>query len=101
MDAREQVWEECRKIGEERVKQLINDRIYNRRKQTWAEEWLEAQIRLRSEASQSESLKIARSAKDAAWEAARAAKTANTIAALALAAAAIAIAISIVGIFVS
>jgi hypothetical protein len=47
----------------------------------------------------SEQIDIARSAKDAAWEAARAAQTANTIATIALIGAAMAIAVSIFGLF--
>jgi hypothetical protein len=49
---------------------------------------------LRREASQAEQIDIASSAKDAAWEAARAANKANTIAAIAVAMATIAIIIS-------
>ena len=76
----------------------------------WAAEWLapfEREARLAKEASQAESLEIAKSAKDAAWvaaeaarEAAREAKSANMIATLALIAAVIAIAVSIVSAFV-
>lgn len=72
-----------------------------------AEAWLRQKdqeradaLALRNEASQAEHLEIARSAKDAAWEAARAAKHANRIATAALIAAAVAIAVSIVGLFV-
>lgn len=105
-EVRERVFEECRTAGEEVVKQRINDRIYNRQKQTYAEEWLEAQARLRNESLQSEQMEIARSAKDAAWsaanaarDAAREAKTANTIATLAAIAAVIAITVSVIGLF--
>ena len=76
----------------------------------WAKEWLapyERDARLANEASQTESLAIAMSAKDAAWVAADAARvaareasTANTIATLALIGATIAIAVSIIAAFV-
>jgi hypothetical protein len=76
-------------------------------RKSWAIEWLaqfDQQSRLRNEASQAESIEIAKSAKDAAWEAANAARdaarearTANTIAKLALIGAATAIAVSILG----
>ncbi len=88
------------KMGEDRVRRLVTELTGLRR--TWANEWLaiaDQQSRLRNEASQSESLEIAKSAKDAAWEAARAAKTANTIAKGALLAALIAIAVAIYGVF--
>lgn len=88
-------------MGEDQVRLLIPDLSDPRR--TWAKEWLarvDQESRLRNEASQSESLAIAKSAKDAAWEAARAASNANTIAAIALAAAVIAIAVSIFSAFV-
>ena len=65
----------------------------------WAKLWLSVIDQGRIDASQSESLDIARSAKDAAWAAAEAARdaahqaqSANRIAKLALAAAAVAIA---------
>ena len=84
--------------------------IQTNHRRAWAIEWLAAfdnQARLRNEALQIESLATAKSAKDAAWEAATAARaaareatTANMIATLALIAAALAIAVSIIAIFI-
>jgi len=67
--------------------------------QALAYKWLrrkDQEARRLNEASQAEQIEIARSAKDAAWEAARAAKIANKIAVAALIAAAVAIIVSII-----
>lgn len=101
------------KMGEDEVRLWIQFTPANHHsinvRLSWAKEWLakiDQQTRLRNEASQAESLEIAKSAKDAAWVAAEAAreaaleaKKANTIATLAMIGAVIAIAVSIVGIF--
>lgn len=99
---------ECRKMGEEKVRQIVADRSGTPEWLAAAENWLLQIDRAAEKASQVENLEIARSAKDAAWEAANAArdaareaKTANIIATVALVAAAIAIAVSIVAIFVT
>ena len=94
------------KGGEKSVRQCIERGFYDAQTEMVAKRWLEGKVSQRNDSSQSEHLVIARSAKDAAWEAAKAArdaareaKTANIIATLALMAAAIAIVISILGVF--
>lgn len=89
-------------LGEAEVEIRIAQRVYGNRRKALAEQWLANQERSRNESSQAEQIEIARSAKDAAWEAARAArdanqhaKTANIIAAIALIAALISIAVTI------
>lgn len=76
MSDKNQVIEECQKVGEDEVRLRIKQGIYNRIKRTYAEEWLESQARLRSEASSSEQMRVTRSAKNAAWAAAIAAMVA-------------------------
>jgi len=87
------------KLGEARVRLQIKGVGFSLPFQISALEWLaerDDEARKRNEYSQSEQIDIARSAKDAAWEAARAARTANKIATAALIAAVIAIAVSII-----
>lgn len=98
---KEQFWAGLEKLGEDVVRERIIAKTYNDVRRGLAEEWLRLREEERMEASQSEQIDIARSAKDAAWEAARAAHNANIIATLALIAAAIAIAVSILAIFLS
>lgn len=84
------------KMGEHQVRLLLQAGKYSGTKLAWATEWLgkvEREAQLRNDASQEESLEIARSAAAAAREAARYAKHANIIAILALIAAAVAIAL--------
>ena len=57
--------------------------------------WLEERADARSDASQSEQISIARSAKDAAWAAAEEARSANTTAKIAATIAAMALIIAI------
>jgi hypothetical protein len=98
---------ECRKMGEEKVRLHVSQGGGTPEWLAFAKEWLAGLDHERNVASQSESLEIAKSAKDAAWmaadaarDAAREAKTANIIATVALIAAVIAIAVSILAIFV-
>ena len=106
---KELFWAELERLGEDAVRARLAAGTYQRVNRQLAEEWTIAQERLRSDASQSEQMAIARSAKDAAWEAASAArdaakaarqqaaraKTANIIAAIALAVAIASIIISL------
>ena len=89
----------CQEMGEEKVRQTVAQGGGRPEWIAHAKEWLAQFDHERKLASQAESLEIATSAKDAAWEAARTAKTANIIATLALVAAMIAIAVSIVSAF--
>jgi hypothetical protein len=79
----------------------VRTSLYQRKKRELAEMWLERKVQERTDRSNSEQIRIARSAKDAAWEAARAAHNANNIATAALIAAVIAIAVSILGLFLN
>jgi hypothetical protein len=71
--------------GEEKVRDNLLSKRYGdvSNKKAFAEEWLAQRERARNEASQSEQIEIARSAKDAAWEAAAAAREAAAAARLA------------------
>ena len=86
-------------MGEEKVRRTVAQGGGTPEWIAFAKEWLSQFDHERKLSAQEESLKIAMSAKDAAWEAARAAQNANTIATLALVAAVIAIAVSIVSVF--
>jgi hypothetical protein len=91
------------RMGEDTVRMHI-PAGFSHSVQALAIKWLaqkDHESELRREASQAEQINIARSAKDAAWEAARAAKRANIIATAALAAAAISIIISVISILVN
>jgi hypothetical protein len=84
-------------MGEDAVRILAYTKRFTTPNQRLAIKWLaqkDQESERRKEASQAEQIAIARSAKDAAWEAARAANKANTIAATAVAMAIIAIIIS-------
>jgi len=95
---KEEFWAKLDALGEDAVTLNIDRQIYgpNSEKRVLAKDWLRRKAQERSDASQAEQIAIARSAAEAAWEAAREAKSANTIAKLALAAATIAIAVSII-----
>lgn len=102
---------ELDELGEDEVRKRFVRGAYGKTgpKYTTVEDWLRKQDQDRKDASSSESLEIARSAKDAAWaaataardaaavarEAADAASDANTIAKIALAIAIIAAVISV------
>lgn len=73
MSEQERVFQECRKLGEQVVRQKIKDGTFNRLKRTYAEDWLERESLLRMEDSNSEQMRVTRSAKNAAWAAAMAA----------------------------
>lgn len=119
-----QIIAEFERIGDVAVQMNLDNQRYNHLVSGIAIKWLAERVRerhLRDEASRSEELNIARSAKDAAFAAnnlaaeantiardasasaarsADAARTNNTIAALALTAAIVAMAISIIGMFI-
>jgi hypothetical protein len=69
---------ELEEAGEETVRDNLLAKRYGdvSNKKAFAEEWLAQKARARNESSQSEQIEIARSAKDAAWEAASAARVA-------------------------
>lgn len=71
-------------LGYAEVRSMLARRIWNEEKVAIAEVWLADQDDLRSAADQSESMKISRSAKNAAWAAAIAAIVAVPIAIAAL-----------------
>jgi hypothetical protein len=84
-------------MGEDAVRIHVHTFSFNTAHQRLAIKWLaqkDQELERRRDASQAEQIDIARSAKDAAWEAARAANKANTIAAIAVAMAMVAIIIS-------
>ena len=84
-------------MGEDAVRILAYTQRFTTPNQRLAIKWLAQkyqELERRREASQAEQIAIARSAKDAAWEAARAAKKANTIAIIAVTMAIVAIIIS-------
>lgn len=93
MDAPEAEWDEFHEShGEAKVRMLMQGGAWPQFLHLRAVQWLakkDAEVSARAEASQSEQINIARSAKDAAWEAARAAQTANKRATIALVIAAI------------
>jgi hypothetical protein len=66
--------------GEQHVRDNLAAGHYVGFKRKCAVEWLERFERLRADASHSEEIEIARSAKDAAWDAAAAAREANRLA---------------------
>lgn len=84
--------EQFEAIGAAEVRARLATKVYLGADAALATAWLER----RSEASSSEQLAIARSAKDAAWAAARAAETANSKATIAIAIAIISLIIAIV-----
>ena len=94
-----EVSQQCREMGEEKVRRTDAQGGGTPEWIAFEKEWLSQFDHEHKLSSQAESLKIAMSAKDAAWEAARASQNANTIATLALVAAVIAIAVSIVSAF--
>jgi hypothetical protein len=93
MPNRNDVWfAEFEALGEEEIRKKVGLGRYSPQHQQAAEEWLRQLDQARSEErerrndeSQSEQIEIARSAKEAAWAAARAAETANKRATIALA----------------
>ncbi len=87
-------------LGEPYVREQYEKQKFNAFKMRLAAHWLAERERARDETSQGEQIDVARSAMEAAWEAARAAKNANIIATLALGAAIVATAVSVVAIFV-
>jgi uncharacterized membrane protein len=81
-------------MGEEAVRIHVHTFSFNTAHQRLAIKWLaqkDQELERRRDASQAEQIDISRSAKDAAWEAARAANKANTIATIAVVMAIIAI----------
>ena len=77
----QQRWQEFEKLGEEKVRQNLATHVYGEDNTKLAREWLShkaqqksEEAQRRSEASSAEEVSIARSAKDAAWESAEAAK---------------------------
>ncbi len=88
-------------MGIPEVGRLVGAHRFNTINERWAITWLAERHQeddLLRKSSQAESLEIAGSANDVAWEAARAARRANKIAAAAFVAAAIAIIVSIISI---
>ena len=84
-------------MGEDAVRILAYTQRFTTKNQRLAIKWLAQkyqELERRREASQTEQTDIARSAKDAAWEAGRVAKKANTIAIIAVTMAIVAIIIS-------
>lgn len=78
-------YKELEEAGEQAVRDKRAANLFASKKLGQIDEWLKRKDQDRRDLSQSEQIEIARSAKDAAWEAARAAKTANTRATIALA----------------
>jgi hypothetical protein len=75
------------RLGEDHVRLRVQQGWYKDTKLAWAMEWLaerDHEARTRNEASSSESLRIARSAKNAAWAAVITAAIAAIIAALSM-----------------
>lgn len=70
--------------GETEVRRTLARGSWNERRTKWAQAWLDELDDTRSARSNAESLKIARSAKNAAWAAAIAAAIANVIAIVAI-----------------
>ncbi len=88
------------RIGEEQVRLNLNNHRYNERATAIAIEWLaprEEESRRRISALQAEQVEIARSAKDAAWVSAQAAKGANLRSTVAIIVALIALGVSVFG----
>jgi len=83
---------ELKVLGAAEIRGRLATKVYLRAEAALATAWLER----RSKASSSEQLDIARSAKDAAWAAARAADTANSKATIAIVIAAISLIVAIV-----
>lgn len=83
---------ELEALGAAEVRARLARKVYLGAEAALATAWLER----RSEASSSEQLDIARSAKDAAWAAARAADTANSKATIAIVIGAISLIVAIV-----
>lgn len=71
-------------LSDEAIRKNIAEHVYGEDNKRRAEAVLASRDQLRREASQAEQMDIARSAKDAAWEAAKAARSANTRATIAL-----------------
>ena len=69
---KEQFWAELEQLGEDAVRIRIITKVYGDAsdKRSLAEEWLRHKDRLRIDASNVEQIRIARSAKNAAWVAA-------------------------------
>lgn len=88
--------EEFDSIGAAEVRARIVTKVYLGATRALAEAWLER----RNEASSVEQLELARSAKDAAWAAARAADQANSKAMIAIIMAAISITVTIIGVVI-
>ena len=72
---RESFWAELDGLGEEEVRTRVSVGTYSsaNKKRELAQQWLERNSQERSERSNSEQMRIARSAKNAAWAAAIAA----------------------------
>ena len=87
--------------GEAKVRTYLATGAYRPQKAALAQEWLDRLESSRRDASQAEQISIARSAKDAAWEAAREASTANKIAKVAAVIAAIALIVAIASFYFS
>lgn len=67
---KEQFWAKLEELGEDVVRERIIAKIYDDVRRGLAEEWLRLREESRREASSAEQMRIARSAKNAAWTAA-------------------------------
>jgi len=69
----------CEEQGEKQVRDNLNTHKYNKKKATWAANWIENRERARAEASQAEEASDRRSSTKATRDQADAAKEANRI----------------------
>jgi hypothetical protein len=107
VDDEAEILNELKQLGEAEVRHRLATNQFSLAYHPSALRWIEELDRAadeeserRKDASQAEQTEIARSAKDAAWAAARAAEKANIRATMALIIAAISIAATVVGIFI-
>src|SRR3990172_2933812 len=100
---RESFWAELEELGEEEVRTRVSTGTYSsgNKKRELAQQWLSDSERARNEASQSEQIDIARSAKDAAWEAAKEARDAKKHARIANKIATAALAMAIIAMIIA
>ena len=105
MDDEAAIFAELEQLGEDEVRHRLDTNQFSLAYYSPAKRWIARRDRAESEeserkreASQSEQISIARSAKDAAWAAALAARKANIIASAALIMATISIVVSVIAI---
>jgi len=84
MVTQNEVYADCDKVGADEVRKQLNGNAWGNQRKQFAKGWLASHSESRKDASSSEQIRIARSAKNAAIVAAIAAIIANIVAAISL-----------------